>query len=243
MASAIQGVEHAEGPAIDLQDDPRPLVDLDYKTWFKFAARTYHISEELERDYIVVNTPICPSGLPNRNGIGFPLAELVSFQPAPVCRQSYKAWTGTPVHFNHDNGDYTKAHGVVLDTVLRPVTGYGGKKIYKVMGLAAIDKTKYKEVAAKVMSGEYNTYSMGAMADYFTCSVCGEVAYKKDKSHRNCQHITHADDVNFRLVRHMGQSKLAYLNAHGISPIELSIVPDPAWVPALSDVILHRGLE
>jgi hypothetical protein len=79
---------------------------------------------------------------------------------------------------------------------------------------------------------------MGCMADNFTCSVCGHAA--SENQFMNCNHITSTKQVNWKLVAHAGEQKVAYLNAHGLSPIEYSIVRDPAWSTCLSDAIIQR---
>lgn len=137
------------------------------------------------------------------------------------------------------NEDCTKAKGVVFDVSLRKVEGYNNDKLWKVVGVLGFDKTKDPELAHRIATGDINTYSMGALADFFTCSYCGAVI--SDKSH--CTHINSVDDVNFReVVSYDGQSHVAFLNAHCISPIEVSAVEDPAWVPALSDTVI-QGAE
>jgi hypothetical protein len=218
---------------LDLEKDKSSVIQLDYETWLPFCAKEYHISPKIE-DYILVNTLICPSDIPNRNGIGFPATELARWQPPPVSRMAYKAWKGCPVHLEHDNEDCRKAYGVILDASLHKVTGYGGGKLWKVMGLLAIDKNKYPDIAQKVLTKQINTYSMGAMVDAFTCSYCGTECSDK----RVCSHIRSTKDVNWRAVKdYDGSHHLAFLNAHGLSPIECSIVADPAWAPALSDEV------
>jgi hypothetical protein len=206
---------------------------MDYETWLPFAAKVYHISPKIE-DYIIVNTLVCPSDIPNRNGIAFPAVELARFHPPPMNRQSFKAWAGCPVHLEHDNEVHERAYGVILDSAMTPVTGYGGGKLYKVMGLLAIDKTKYPDIAQQVLTKAINTYSMGALVDAFTCGFCGMQCSSKHV----CSHITSPANVNWREFQHYdGKRHLAFLNAHGIQPIECSIVKDPAWAPALSDEV------
>lgn len=217
----------------DLEKDQSLVNRLDYETWLPFAAKVYKISPRIE-DYILVNTLICPSDIPNRNGIGFPATELASWQPPPVARMAYKAWQGCPVHNEHDNEDHTKAYGVILDSSLHKVAGYGGGKLWKVMGLLAIDKNKYPEMALRVLNKEVNTYSMGAMVEAFTCSYCGTECTEK----YCCPHIKSTKTVNWSAYRDFdGSQHLAFLNAHGLNPIECSIVEDPAWAPALSDEV------
>lgn len=216
-----------------LSRDSQEIKSLDL-SWFPLAAEAYCISKDLN-DYFFVSTLICPSDLPNRNGIAFPLEELIRFMPPPNNRMAYKGWAGAPVFYNHNNEDPTKAHGVILDVSLRRIEGYNGNRLCKVTGILAIDKTKYPEIAEKVISGEINTYSMGAEAFYFTCSYCGEIC---DDKHC-CSHISSINDVNFRTVKdYEGNTHLVFLNAHALSPIETSIVPDPAWAPAQSDNII-----
>jgi hypothetical protein len=206
---------------------------MDYETWLPFAASVYKISPRIE-DYIIISTLVCPSDIPNRNGIAFPATELAAFHPPPMNRQSFKAWGGCPIHLEHDNEVHERAYGVMLDAALTRVMGYGGGRLWKVMGLVAVDKTKYQDVAQQVLTKAINTYSMGALVDSFTCGFCGSPC----SSRQVCSHITSPANVNWREFKHYdGQNHLAFLNAHGISPIECSIVKDPAWAPALSDEV------
>ncbi len=229
------------------QAEHEMIQRLDYETWLPFAAKVYEISPDIN-DYILVTTPICPADIPNRNGIGFPLAELTAFQPPPVSRQAYKAWTGTPVHYEHKNEIHKDAYGVILDSSFHKISGYGRGKLWKVMGVLAIDKKKYPQMADRVLRNEINTYSMGSLADQFTCSYCGTVINKKSC----CSHINpmreeddpryNPDDaVNWKVINdYDGSQHVAFLNAHGLSPIETSLVESPAWTTALSDHILTR---
>ena len=216
---------------------PAQVGELIDTSWLPFAASTYKISPNLN-DYVIVNMPICPSDIPNRNGVAFPLAELIAYQPPPMNRMTYKAWTGCPVHLEHDNEDHEKAIGVIFDTSLRIMRGYGDGKLYVVYGLIGIDKTKDPRTAEKFLSGNMDTGSMGALADYFTCSVCG--ARATDNEFTNCSHIKSTSAVNWRIMTHEGRKVVAYLNAHVLSPIEYSAVADPAWATCLSDMILAR---
>jgi hypothetical protein len=228
----VDSIGHTE-EVMDAENDKSLISQLDYETWLPFAAKVYKISPRIE-DYIIVSTVVCPSELPNRNGIAFPTSELARFMPPPTSRMAYKAWAGTPVHLEHRNENHEEAYGVVLDASFHKVQGYGDGKLWKVMGLLAIDKTKYPDVAKKVLTKEINTYSMGALVDYFTCGYCGTECTSK----YCCQHISSIKDVNWKTHKDWnGDSHLSFLNAHGISPIEVSIVKDPAWAQALSDEV------
>jgi hypothetical protein len=221
----------------DAEHNKEALLGLDFVTWLPFAAKLYNISPNIE-SYILVNGPICPSDMPNRNGIGFPLAELTKFQAPPVSRMAYKAWTGTPIHYEHKADVHEDAYGVVFDTNLTKISGYGSGKLWKVMGVWGIDKDKYPEMAQRVLDNKVNTYSMGAMVDYFSCSYCGT----KIGGNSGCSHVQPLSDrnpVNWKPVRNYdGSNHTAFLNAHGISPAELSIVENPAWSQALTDNVL-----
>lgn len=231
QTNQVQSLEQAID-TVDAEKDQALIQTLDIE-WLKFAAKVYNISPKIE-DYIIVSTIVCPSELPNRNGIAFPTDELVRFQPPPMNRMVYKAWTGCPVHLEHDNEVHERAYGVILDTSFEKVTGYGGGKLWKVMGLLAIDKNKYPDIAQKVLMKEINTYSMGALVDYFQCGYCGTEC---SASHV-CPHISSVKNVNWGVHKdYDGQSHMSFLNAYGISPIECSIVADPAWAPALSDEV------
>lgn len=219
----------------DAKDDPRMLENaLDYVTWLPFAAKTYDISPNIS-DYVLVNTPICPSDIPNRNGIAFPRAELVKFQPPPISRMAYKAWAGCPVHYEHANEIHTDAYGVILDTSFSPIVGYGGGQLWKVMGILAIDKKKYPKMAQRVMEGSINTYSMGAWVDSFSCSYCSAPMTERNY----CSHVNPKNQIDWREFKdYDGTRHIAVRNAHGISPIETSLVESPAWTTALSDEVL-----
>jgi hypothetical protein len=218
---------------MDAEKDKSLLTALDYETWLPFAAKVYHISPDIN-DFLLVNTVVCPSEIPNRNGIAFPTSELARFLPPPTNRMAYKAWAGCPVCYEHDNENLEEAYGVILDTSFHKVQGYGNGKLWKVMGLLAIDKNKNPDIAQKILNGEINTYSMGALVDSFTCGFCGTEC----SSQYCCQHITSIKDVNWRLHKDWdGSQHLSFLNAHSLQPIECSIVSDPAWAPALSNEV------
>jgi hypothetical protein len=209
------------------------LQQLDFATWLPYAAKLYNINPDI-RAYVLATIPICPSDIPNRNGIGFPLQELLKFQEPPIARQSYKAWSGCPLHYEHRNEIHEDAYGIILDTAMRPIKGYGKGKLWKVMGLIGVDRTKHPEMARRVMEGDINTYSMGALVDSFSCSYCGSPVTKKS----SCGHVNLNRDIDWNEVRSWDNKRhIAFRNAHGIQPIETSLVESPAWTTALSDVI------
>lgn len=199
---------------------------LDIGTWLPFAAPKYKISPNVD-DYIFVPVFTIPSDLPNRNGVAFPLKSLLEFNTERGC-QGYKTFKGMPVQFDHANTDITKAYGVIADSFLKPLKGYGNGKVWKVMLLLAIDRTKDVVVSKKICEGEYNSYSMGAWVDKYSCSFCGADVGK-------CEHIPH----NSPLCFYEKDGKVVFKNMHGISGFETSIVPiTPAWPMATTDHIM-----
>lgn len=221
----------------EVSKDIGAVRGLDYEAWLPIASKVYHISPEIQ-DYILVNTVVCPSVLPNRNGIGYPSKELARQIKPPT--RVFEDWKYKPVCLEHDSEHPEESYGVILDTTLTRVTGYGQGKLWKVMGLLAIDKVKHPDIAYKVLNGDYDTYSMGAMVQGFTCSYCGTECYHDPDTGRDygCHHITSTKNVNWGIQKDpAGNDHLTFLNAYGICPVECSIVADPAWTPALSDQV------
>lgn len=200
-------------------------VPLALNSWLPFAAPHYHISPNPE-DYLMVPCIIMYSDLPNRNGVGFPINELATFVPE-FGMQAYKKWTGCPVHLEHANDNITKAYGVVIDAFLRRIEGFGDGKLWKVITLLGIDRTKHPDVAEKIAKNEWNSYSMGTYVADYSCSYCGKLMGK-------CHHIDESRPVDFYEL----QGKLVYRLVHDINPFEVSIVETPAYLTAISDVIL-----
>ncbi len=195
---------------------------LDWLNWLPFCAKEYKTSPD-PRDYVLMPTIICPSDIPNRNGVGFPLHELVRWDPE-AHQQVYKGWKGCPTFSEHDNMDNNKSRGMVVDSVMRKVNGFEGN-IYKVLGLAAFDRTKYPEVASRLLNRDTTTVSMGALVTSYSCGLCGAAA-------GHCGHINLKRPRDFYLDPVSGG--LVYRKCHGISAFELSEVQVPAWAVAES---------
>lgn len=191
-----------------------------------FAAKELHISSD-PKDYIIKPSPMMYSDLPNRNGFAFPLSELVKWN-TELGRQAFKGWSGMPMYKEHKSEDHKKAIGIVIDTRLVKIQAYGKGLFWKVMALAAIDRNKDPELGERMEKGLLNSFSMGAMVDYCTCSYCDAVAGK-------CSHIPESNDtVSFYKLN----GKLVYKNVHGIKPYEYSVVEDPAFGTAHSDIVM-----
>lgn len=195
---------------------------LDWKDWLPYCAKEYNISDKVE-DYILLPTIICPSDFPNRNGVGFPLEELIKWDPE-IHQQAFRGWKGCPSYEEHKNDDCKQARGVVIDSVLRKVKGFKGN-IFKVLGLAAFDRNKYPDLAHRLLTRQQTDVSMGAMVEGYRCSLCNALA-------GGCGHINLRRPRDFYIDNATG--RLVYRKCVGIQPFELSSVATPAWTVSSS---------
>lgn len=196
---------------------------LDFLDWLPFAAKSYNISKD-PADYILIPFIIMTSDLPNRNGVAFPLKELVKWAPEYGC-QAFNTWKGKPTFLEHDNEDHTKAYGVIADVSMRKMEGFGNNQLWKVLHLYALDRTHDPKVTADVLSGKINAASMGAYVESYTCSVCGAEVGK-------CHHISKKER---QPTFYETEGNLCFKNVHGIAGFELSLVSTPAYQICVSD--------
>lgn len=206
---------------------PMGEVALDLQEWLPFAAKPYQISGKVA-DYILVPVFTIPSDIPNRNGVSFPLHRMVEFNTESGSL-AYKAFKGKPVHLEHDNQDPLKAKGVIVDASLRKMKGYGEGKIWKLIKLLAVDRTKDPILANAILTGEMNSYSMGAMVSGYECGMC-----KKDIG--QCSHIS-IKEMKEVIFRKHGNN-LVFKRVKSFFPIETSCVSTPAWSMAVSDKLM-----
>lgn len=201
---------------------------LDISTWLPFASKKYDISANIS-DYIFVPVFTIPTDLPNRNGVAFPLAALLEFN-VEAGMQAYKTFKGKPVHYEHKNDKPKEAYGVIADCSLRRLVGFGNGKVWKHMELLAIDRSKNPAYAHKVLSGEMNSYSMGAMVGRYTCSV-GRCQAKLG----NCNHIqAKPGTVDFKELN----GELVFKNVWDVTGFETSGVATPAFHVANSNWLM-----
>lgn len=208
-------------------------VSLGFEKLLPYASRALNISSN-PKDYVLSVIPIMYTDLPNRNGVAFPLSELVKWCTDYGC-QAYQTWRGMPMHLEHAADEPKTALGIIVDVSLRPIKTHGNGKIWKVVCLGALDKTKRigeerggVTFGERVASGEANTYSMGALVDGYTCSYCGAEVGK-------CSHID-PDVKRTPVTFYELNNKLVYKQVYGIKGVELSVVADPAFITAISDV-------
>lgn len=131
----------------------------------------------------------------NSNGDIFPEEELL---------KAYKNWVGKPLCVDHKSAQVDAIRGVILDT-------YYDRKFKRVVGLCALDKISYPELARGITTGYKTSVSMGTGVGKAICFDCGNVA----RTERDfCHHM---------------RTKSCYgeINAD-LQPIELSIVVNGA---------------
>lgn len=127
----------------------------------------------------------------NNNGDIFPELEL---------KKAYKKWIGRPLCKDHQSSSVDGVRGIVVDT-------YYDEKFKRVIGLFALDKVNYPDLARKVESGYLTDVSMGTAVGTSVCYNCGNPA-KIESDYCNCvRNRTTYGEINIDL-----------------SPIELSLV-------------------
>jgi hypothetical protein len=191
-----------------------------FEAMLPFASEPFEISKNIN-DYYLTTVPILTSDLPNRNGVGMPLQELIKWNPE-LGRQAYQGWKGMPLHYEHKSDDPSQAIGIIADVALIPVKGLNGSRIYKLMALAAVDTTKRTKITSRIAAGELITWSMGCEVESYSCSFCG-------RPEGSCSHLDPNKAVEFYEL----DGVLVYRYVHAIKPIELSAVEDPAYPSAI----------
>lgn len=131
----------------------------------------------------------------NSNGDIFPEEELV---------KAYKKWIGKPLCIDHKSSSVDHVRGFIVDT-------YYDRKLKRVIGLCALDKHNYPDLARKVSTGYSNCVSMGTAVGKAICADCATVARTEQDF---CNHM--------RTKSGYGEINI------DLNPIELSIVVNGA---------------
>ena len=148
--------------------------------------------------------------LKNSNGDIFPEEELL---------KAYKLWIGKPLCVDHKSSQVDSIRGVILDT-------YYDRTFKRVIGLCALDKVSYPELARGISTGYKTSVSMGTAVGKAICTDCGTVARTE---HDFCSHM---------------RSKSCYGEINvDLQPIELSIVVNGADPQAKIRTILAHAQE
>lgn len=215
---------------------------LEANIWLPRAAEEYNLSKDIN-DYILVPVPSMITDIPNTNGDSVTLKDLTKFNTEQG-QLAYKTWTGKPMYVEHQHKPEW-IRGVILDTYIRPIAGF--PKHYKLVKLAALDRTRDPRLIQRVIDRELNTYSMGMYFTSYTCSVCG---HKAGKGIGNpCVH-TKPRKPTYR----MADGRLCYRICHDITGFELSLLVnlgkrsgqagyregfgDPSYVSAIGDHLM-----
>lgn len=206
----------------DASSFPKRFIDF---SWLSSAAKVYNLSEDIG-DYICVPVPLVTSDIPNRNMQGFALEDLVEFDPK-LGRMRFQTFVGKPTFINHQNTVLRDAKGVNLDVTLAPLKNY---RVVKIVVLSAFDRTKDPVLCNEILAGKRNAYSMGALAEYFICSVCGGELGPAVKRSCNCLNV---DYRNLRTLGGVVGGTLQYLLAKNFTFIENSSVDSPADISAI----------
>ena len=131
----------------------------------------------------------------NNNSDIFPESEL---------KKATKEWIGLPLCRDHESSSVDGIRGIILDT-------HYDEKFKQVVGLCALDKINYPDLARKVETGLVRYGSMGTAVEISICSDCGNNARTQDEY---CEHV-------------LGKVAHGEINV-GLKPIEYSLVVQPA---------------
>jgi len=131
----------------------------------------------------------------NNNRDIFPESEL---------KKATSRWVGLPLCRDHESSSVDGIRGIILDT-------HYDEKFKQVVGLCALDKINYPDLARKVETGLVRYGSMGTAVE---TSVCSECLNKATTQKEYCQHI-------------LNKTAHGEINV-GLKPIEYSLVVQPA---------------
>ena len=203
-----------------------------------FMSTAYKLSNN-PKDYFMTPVLMFHSNVPNRNGYMFPTSSLVEWIPSRMS-MAYETWRYAPLQVEHKADDPGTAIGVIADVAIIKEKGYSDDAIYKVIALAAVDRTKNVKLAADIEKGKRNSWSMGCDATRIFCSYCGQTQATVD-DHGNviggCTHI----DPNAGVVFYELNGKIVCRAASGLSGVELSSVGTPAFMMAVNNVNSIKG--
>lgn len=131
----------------------------------------------------------------NNNGDIFPELEL---------KKAASKWIGMPLCRDHESSSVDGIRGIILDT-------HYDDRMKQVVGLCALDRINYADLARKVETGIVRYGSMGTAVEISVCSECQNFA---KTANEYCNHV---------------KSRTAWGEINvGLKPIEYSLVVQPA---------------
>lgn len=200
------------------------MINLVSKDVLSSLSRVYNISDNID-DYIFPIPRTVTANVPNSNGDRFAHEELIRFSPTHRC-MVYQTFRNDPLHVEHVASDPKSARGFLPDV---HYIQNSDNKDNHVIAIAATDTTKDPILAAGMLSGEINKFSMGCICEAVECSICGKVA--------------HSDQELCDCLLHHKMSKiggeLVFENCLGVEYQELSVVGNPADETAQTQAILQ----
>lgn len=200
---------------------------LDIESWLPLFAPVYNISADI-KDYIIVPTTAILTEIPNTNGDSMSMEEMLRILPEHG-KPAYATFRGKPTFVEHNNKDHTKASGIIFDSFIAPLTGFQGNHA-KVILLLGFCRQADPESAKVILSGEGNTYSMGAHYEAYRCSKSGMIVRPggRPSPHTKPGIPLYRDETGALIYRQL-------LNIEGF---ECSRVGNPSYTSAVGDTVL-----
>jgi hypothetical protein len=124
--------------------------------------------------------------------------------PHEHLKSAYRKWVGKGLFKDHQSDSVDSIRGLIIDC-------YYDEKFKRVVGLCALDKKNYGDLARKVSTGYANCVSMGTAVGISACSECGNLAYT-EKDYCPC----------IKARNHYAEYNM------DLNPIELSLVVNGA---------------
>lgn len=200
----------------------------------KFASIEDQPLQEGEDGYLYVRARAISSRV-NKNNDGWPSEELA---------RAYKSFVGRPIFVDHNNEDFRRTRGVLVDARLHvdddktsALDDYyssapdNHKPATWIELLMEVDAKTFPELAKDIREGKVTATSMGANIESSICSVCSNEATSPSQY---CDHIK-SKGASFDIVADNGETitKKSYEDCYGINFFEDSFVFDPADETAL----------
>lgn len=196
---------------------------LDVNLWLPRAAEHYNVSQDI-RDYVIQPVVANVTDLPNTHGDAFGMRDWLAFNPE-CADLAFRTFKRRPTFIEHANSDYRKAAGVILDSRLTPLKGFG-EGYARLVLLLAFDRSRHPDLCRAILRGEQNAYSKGTYYGSYTCSICGQTFHGGSKHF--CNHLG-------KRVQRLSDGRLAYKNCHQLKGFECSAVWSPAFICAAPD--------
>jgi len=176
--------------------------EVDYSS-FKDKYRLHYISDIINHPFEgkVYNFQVADNNSYVANGF---IVHNCDIFPESQLKIAAKKWVGMPLCRDHESSSVDGIRGIILDA-------HYDEKFKQVIGLCALDKVNYPDLARKVTTGLVRYGSMGTAVEVSICSECGNRATTQKEY---CSHV-------------MNKSAHGEINV-GLKPIEYSLVVQPA---------------